>query len=88
MLGRRLYLNEEDALLLLAKLHGDGIVQSQTDLERGYRFAPATPELERIWTELAVVYARNLIEVSTLIHTRPVGKAKMLAEAFVWRKEK
>lgn len=88
LLGRRLYLNEEEAAQLLRKLQKDGIAVLQGDVEHGYRFAPATPELDHIWTELAGVYAKNLIEVSTLIHARPVGKARMLAEAFVWRKEK
>jgi len=87
-LGRRLYLADEDAALLLARLKADSLVSIVPGAERHYRFAPATQELERIWSQLAVVYARNLIEVSTLIHMNSVGKAQILANAFVWRKEK
>lgn len=88
LLGRRLYLTEEDTLRLLARLQADGIVISVAGSDSKYRYAPNSPDLERIWTELAVVYARNLIEVSTLIHAKPAGKAQLLADAFVWRKEK
>lgn len=88
LLGRRLYLREEDASRLLAKLQIDGIVVQQLGAEPGYRYAPSSPDLERLWEQLAVVYARNLIEVSTLIHTKPTAKAQMLANAFMWRKEK
>lgn len=88
VLGRRLYLGEQDTARLLLKLHADGLVARDPGDRTAYRFAPVSPELEDIWAELAAVYARNLIEVSTLIHTRPAGKAKILADAFVWRKGK
>lgn len=88
LLGRRLYLVEEEAARLLDRLRADGIIASEAGSDGGYRYAPASPKLSNIWDQLAVVYARNLIEVSTLIHTKTSGKAQMLADAFVWRKEK
>jgi hypothetical protein len=84
-LARRLYLNEDDTQRLLARMRADGIIAGDSS---GLRYSPASADLDELWTRLAVVYAHHLIEVSTLIHTKPGGKAQMLADAFVWRKAK
>ncbi|MTW09928.1 hypothetical protein GM658_04885 [Pseudoduganella eburnea] len=84
-LGRRLYLGVDDAQQLLARMHADGLAAEDAG---GLRYGPNAPELEDLWSRLAVVYAQHLIEVSTLIHTKTSGKAQILADAFVWRKGK
>ena len=84
-LARRLYLSEDDTQRLLARMQADGIIAGDAG---GLRYSPASADLDELWTRLAVVYAHHLIEVSTLIHTKPGGKAQMLADAFVWRKGK
>ncbi len=84
-LARRLYLGTDDAARLLSRLQADGVVAGTAS---GYRYAPATETLDQLWDRLALVYAHHLIEVSTLIHTKPSGTAQILADAFVWRKEK
>ncbi|HEY0587782.1 MAG TPA: hypothetical protein VGD52_16730 [Pseudoduganella sp.] len=88
VLARRLYLGLEETTQLLERLRADQLVVEEGGNGPGFRYAPASPEVEGIWDRLAVVYAQHLIEVSTLIHTRPAGKAQMLADAFVWRKGK
>lgn len=88
LLARRLYLGTEETLRLLARLQADGLVVQDSDDASGYRYGPASSELGELWDRLALVYAHNLIEVSTIIHSRPSGKAQLLADAFVWRKEK
>jgi hypothetical protein len=88
ILARRLYVNEDEALRLLSRLKADGLAAAQSGNGPGYRFAPETDDLRELWDRLAATYARHLIEVSTLIHGRSGGKAQMLADAFVWRKEK
>lgn len=86
--ARRLYLGEGEALKLLMRLHDDGIVAERAGQQGGYFYAPASSELEELLSRLATVYAHNLIAISTLIHSKTSGKAQMLADAFVWRKEK
>jgi len=87
-LARRLYLGEEDTKRLLSSLLDGGIVALHAGVPTGYRYAPASADLEELWERLAVVYTHNLIEVSTLIHTKPSGTARILADAFKWRKGK
>lgn len=85
ILARRLYLSEDDTQRLLARMQVDGLIAEDA---AGLRYSPESLELDELWGRLAVVYANHLIEVSTLIHTKPSGKAQMLADAFVWRKGK
>ena len=82
-LARRLYLSEEDTKRLLSRLQDGGVVAQEAGEASGYRYAPASADLQELWERLAVVYKQNLIEVSTLIHTKPSGTAKMLADAFM-----
>lgn len=85
LLARRLYLGEDVAARLLAKLQSDGLVSAQA---AGFQYTPSSPELDQLWDRLAQVYAQHLIEVSNLIHSKPSGTAQILADAFVWRKDK
>lgn len=87
LLSQRLYLREEEVVRLLARLQADGLVAAQASEPLRYQYAPASVELEQLWDRLAVVYSHSLIEVSTLIHTKSASKAKMLADAFRWRKD-
>jgi hypothetical protein len=86
--ARRLYLGEAEAAKLLARLQEDGIVTEQAGQPGRYHYAPATGELDELLARLASVYAHNLIAISTLIHSKTTGNAQVLADAFVWRKEK
>lgn len=86
--ARRLYLGEAEALRLLAQLQADGIVAPQEGDAPGYRYAPESAELDELLERLAVAYSQHLVAISTLIHSKTSGKAQILAEAFVWRKDK
>ncbi|MCE3262479.1 MAG: hypothetical protein K0R43_1558 [Pseudoduganella sp.] len=88
VLARRLYLGTEDTLRLLARMQSDGLVVLDAGEAPGYRYAPSSSDLGELWDRLVHVYAHHLIEVSTIIHSKPSGKAQLLADAFVWRKEK
>lgn len=88
LLARRLYLNGDETQWLLNRLVADGVVELLPGATADYRYAPASGGLEDLWDRLATVYMQHLIEISTLIHAKPAGKAQMLADAFVWRKEK
>lgn len=88
VLGRRLYLDEGNAARLLARLVADGIAKGPFGTDSGFIYAPMSGDIAQMWDRLADVYPRNLIEISTLIHSKSAGKAQILADGFVWRKEK
>ncbi|QGZ38634.1 transcriptional regulator [Pseudoduganella flava] len=82
-LAQRLYLDAATAERLLAELTSAGLAAQRDG--QGHGYAPRAPELAARVDELADVYRRHLVEVSTLIHRKSNRKAQAFAEAFVWR---
>jgi hypothetical protein len=74
-LAQRLYLNASACDALLQQLHAAGITAS-------------APGMAQMLDRLALVYARHLVAVTTLIHSKTNKKAQVFADAFVWRKDK
>lgn len=87
-LAMRLYLDTAAAAELLERLERTGLLSRDASAPPRYRYAPRTAQLADMAGELAVVYAQNLVEVSTLIHLKSNRKAHVFADAFVLRKKK
>jgi DNA-binding IclR family transcriptional regulator len=85
-LAQRLYLPEKLAAQAVDILCAAGM--AITNENRTYRFGPATPELGALIDRLAAMYARDLISVTTLIHSRLDKSAQVFADAFKWQKDK
>jgi len=52
-----------------------------------FTYAPAHPELAAVLDALADTYARDLLGVTALIHTRVDKRAQQFADAFRWKKD-
>ena len=76
----RLYISERIAADLLGELHSAGILAAGEE-PGTYRFAPA-PELATVIDNVALAYARDLVGVTDLIHSRTGRKAQIFADAF------
>lgn len=86
--GRRLYLPAADAEQLLADLKQRGVLLLDGRAPPSYRYAPNTAEHRDIWDKVANTYRQHLVPISTLIHSRSSNKAKLIADAFIWKKDK
>ena len=86
-IARRLYINEKTAQQLLSELVDAHIAMTQPGEPVRYRYHPVNDELRRLIDQLADVYARHLIEVTHLIHSKTDRTAQQFADAFKWRKE-
>jgi len=87
MLARRLYIRERVASELLADLCTAGIAQPcPPPTQHCYSYAPSSEDLRERIDRLADVYARQLVEVTHLIHSGLERKAQQFADAFRWRK--
>lgn len=86
-IARRLYLSEKAAQTLLAELHEGGVVVLDDPEQLTYRYQPQSAELEQMIGRVAMFYAKDLIGVTNLIHSRAGKKAQLFADAFIWRKE-
>jgi hypothetical protein len=82
--GARLYVSVTVAAHVLAVLAERGFVARAA---LGFRYAPATPELDQLVATLATVYAQNLIAVTHLIHSKPATSIRQFADAFRLRKD-
>lgn len=87
-LAQRLYLGEAEAARLLAQLRQAGVAGRDGAADAAFRYAPSSPALGQLLDRLAQAYASHLVEVSELIHLKSHRKARLFADAFVWRKDK
>ena len=83
-LAARLYVVPATAERLVADLADAGLADAD---DRHVRFAPVHDETRATVEALAVVYARNVVAVSQLIHSTTDRKAFRFADAFRLRKE-
>lgn len=82
--AQRLYITETAALRLLDDLCASHMVERQGE---NYRYSPHSDDLRATIDELADVYARHLVEITHLIHSRIDRQAQQFADAFRWRKD-
>jgi hypothetical protein len=87
--AERLYLGEKLATGLLDDLCNSGMA-SAAGVEAAparYCYQPASELLRATIDSLAEFYARHLVEVTHLIHSKHDRKAQQFADAFKWRKD-
>jgi hypothetical protein len=86
--ARRLYVRQRDAAALLQQLCQAGMAaQCAPDQPPAWRYHPATPAMAALIDRLAELYARQLVQATTLIHAKLDRKAQQFANAFTWRKD-
>jgi hypothetical protein len=86
-LARRLYMSEKAAAELLSDLHAAGVLRQTVEDTPSYRYQPSTGELREIIDRVAESYARQLVDITNLIHSKTSKKAQQFADAFKWRKD-
>jgi hypothetical protein len=82
--AKRLYIGEQQAADTLARLCSEGLLNCQDGL---YRYATEPVGQEHMIARLADVYARHLIPVTNLIHSKP-RRIREFADAFKLRKDR
>jgi hypothetical protein len=80
----RLYIGEGQAQELLQMLQAAGVARVEG---AGFRYTPATADLQHTLEALAVTYSHNLVGVTDLIHSRVDKRAHQFAGAFRIRKD-
>jgi hypothetical protein len=83
--GRRLYMSDAAARETLQALEQSGMASSSAG--DTYRFRPANESLRALVDQLAETYARDLIGVTTLVHSGIGKSAQVFADAFKIRKD-
>lgn len=87
--AERLYIGDKLAATVLADLSRAGMTVTlrHENSEPVFRYHPATAALGQVIDALAELYARRLVDVTHLIHSKRERKAQQSADAFTWREE-
>ena len=86
-LASRLYIKEKDADELLRSLCENGLAAKAGGEGPVYCYRPASVELELAVDRLATIYAKHLVPVTELIHSKPRQRVQGFADAFKFRKD-
>jgi hypothetical protein len=86
--AERLYVRGRAAHGLLEQLCHAGMARQCGSADApAWCYHPATPATGQLIDRLAELYSRQLVQVTTLIHSKLDRKAQQFANAFTWRKD-
>ena len=86
-LSARLYIGEEETAHVLALLRDRGFVRQSGDDPTVFRYDPVSPELGDKLERLAGIYAKHLVPVTNMIHSKPKPRIQEFADAFRIRRK-
>jgi hypothetical protein len=87
-LAERLYISERACRTELDALKEQGLVLGrQGDIGWQFRYAPSTGELREFVDRLIYYYAKHLVVISNLIHSKPRTRLHEFSEAFSLKKK-
>ncbi|HET7843006.1 MAG TPA: hypothetical protein VFL14_02570 [Xanthomonadales bacterium] len=81
--GARLYISPERAESVLSELASCGLLRAT---DGGFAYRPDDTTTAPLVDELAEVYARHVVDVTSFIHSRTDRAAQQFADAFLLRK--
>jgi hypothetical protein len=81
-LATRLYIGEAEASDILNRLCADGLLSA---IDASFRFEGISPNIVALVSEVQIVYARQLIPVTNIIHAK-LRRIRSFADAFRFRK--
>ena len=85
-LAARLYISEAQTAELLLGLRAQGLAAGAQE-PTAYRYQPETAELTEMVDRLAEIYARQLVAITHLIHSKQKPRIQAFADAFRLRKD-
>jgi hypothetical protein len=87
MLAKRLYTSEVQAIESVEALYSDGLLIRRAGPPVLYQYQPGSIELRELVDRVAEAYAKHLVPITNLIHSKPKTRVQEFADAFKWRKE-
>jgi hypothetical protein len=86
-LAKRLYIPVQEKAELLARLCADGFLAALDSQPLLYQYHCTSSEQAHMVDQVAELYARYLIPVTHLIHSKPRTRVQAFADAFRLRKD-
>jgi hypothetical protein len=85
--AKRLYSSEQETVPILARLSAAGLISANAEKPPQYRYQPVSPERAHMVERVATTYAKHLVPVTNLIHSKPRTRIQEFADAFKLRRE-
>jgi hypothetical protein len=85
--AKRLYIDDEQAGKVLARLQEEKLLVSEPSEPFFYRYNPGSPALSEIVDRVAQFYSKHLVPITNLIHSKPKSRVQEFADAFKFRKD-
>jgi hypothetical protein len=87
-MAERLYVSEQVCRFELEALKAQGLVITRQDeVGSWFRYCPSSGELREFVDRLVYYYAKHLVPISNLIHSKPRTRVHEFAEAFSLKKK-
>jgi hypothetical protein len=86
--GRRLYIDAKRALLLLQDLARQRFLAVIPAEPEQYRYESRSEQTDRLIATLDITYRREIVRVSTIIHSKASSAVRDFARAFRFTKER
>jgi hypothetical protein len=87
-LSRRLYVPEETVRSLLEDLARRSLITLVPGPSEGYSYASISPERDQLIATVDATYRREVVRISTMIHSKPSSSVREFARAFRLTKER
>ncbi len=83
----RLYISEPEATAVLTQLASRELVGGRKGKPARYIYQPKTPDLGEMVDRVADIYAKYLVPVTHLVHSKPKTRIQEFSDAFWLRKD-
>jgi|SRR5579863_854810 len=87
-LASRLYLPTEKVMQVLNDLVRQQLVQQNPSSPEKYSYLPRNEEQDERMYQVDVAYRRELVRISTMLHTKPSASVREFARAFRIKKDR
>ena len=87
-LSRRLYVSEEVVRALLEDLARRSLIEFVPGLLESYRYESNSAERDQLIAAVDLTYRREVVRISTMIHSKPSSSVREFARAFRLTKER
>jgi predicted DNA-binding transcriptional regulator len=86
-IAHRLYISEQEGFDVLVGLSTKGLALYKASGTGWYEYQPGTPEVGRLVDRLCVIYAKQIVPITNLIHSKSKKRVQEFADAFKLRKD-
>ena len=87
-LSKRLYISQDQAQALLTQLSRKALLTVVPGESGAYRYDPGSEQRDLLMARIAEVYRKEIVRISTLIHSKPSSAVRDFARAFRFTREK